>query len=498
MEGGNFPVDPKGPGGNLFTPHFGRTTDMNRVYLKTYGCQMNVRDSEAVAAMLRQRGYSVVENESDADVVLLNTCAVRDQSEQKAIGKTGYLAKRKHRDPDFVIGIMGCMAQNRGAALLERLPDLDLLIGTQKFHRVPDHLDHFMAALRGQGPRPDTIVDLDEEEGSQNTIRAHQEGRRKVSAFVSIMQGCNMKCSFCIVPKTRGRERCRSIHDIVEEVKELAASGTREVTLLGQIVTSYGRGEIPRRDGKGPFVQLLEAVSRIGGIERIRFTSPHPLGFKRDLVEAYGRLPKLCEYVHLPLQSGSNRILKSMKRPYSRERYREIVKALRAVVPDIYLSTDVIVGFPGETDNDFEETRRFFEETGFDMAYIFKYSKRSGTPSAEMENQVPKQVKEERNQTLLKILERGSLGRNRSLVGTTQEVLVEGPARRGRNIYTGRTRGNRKAVFTGQERLVGELVPLRIEGATVSTLQGSLPSAGVDTDLEAATVEIGREAVECI
>ena len=447
---------------------------MNRVYLKTYGCQMNIRDSEAVAAMLRERGYSVVDSEHDADVVLLNTCAVRDQSEQKAIGKTGYLAKRKHRDPEFVIGILGCMAQNRGTALLERLPDLDLLVGTQKFHRVPDHLDNLKAALQGQGPKPYSIIDLDEEAGSQNTIRAHEIGKRKVSAFVSIMQGCNMKCSFCIVPKTRGSERSRSIDDIVKEVEELAASGTREVTLLGQIVTSYGRGEIPQKDGKGPFVQLLEAVSRIIGIERIRFTSPHPLGFKRDLVETYGRLPELCEYVHLPLQSGSNRILRSMKRPYSRERYRQIVNALRTVVPDIYLSTDVIVGFPGETERDFEETQQFFEEIGFDMAYIFKYSKRSGTPSATMENQVPKEVKEERNQILLKILEKGSLDRSQSLVGSTQEVLVEGPARRGQNTFTGRTRGNRKVVFFGQEHLVGELVPLRIEGATVSTLQGAL------------------------
>ncbi len=461
---------------------------MNRVYLKTYGCQMNVRDSEAVAAMLRHRGYSVVENENEADVVLLNTCAVRDQSEQKAIGKTGYLAKRKQRDPNFVIGILGCMAQNRGTSLLERLPDLDLLVGTQKFHRVPDHLDNLLTALRGQGPRPDTIVDLEEEAGSQNTIRAHEEGKRKVSAFVSIMQGCNMKCSFCIVPKTRGPERCRSIEDVVEEVEELAAAGTREVTLLGQIVTSYGRGEIPGREGKGPFVQLLEAVSRVGGIERIRFTSPHPLGFRRDLVEAYGRLPKLCEYVHLPLQSGSNRILKAMKRPYSRERYLEIAKALRAVEPEIYLSTDVIVGFPGETEKDFALTRTFFEEIGFDMAYIFKYSIRSGTPSAEMDSQVPKEVKEERNQILLKTLESSSMRRNRTLVGTTQEILVEGPARRGKNVYTGRTRGNRKAVFEGQVRLVGELVPLKIEGATVSTLHGSLPLVGVD--------EIGESPIQ--
>ncbi len=447
---------------------------MNRVYLKTYGCQMNERDSEAVAAMLRNRGYSIVHHEKEADVVLLNTCAVRDQAEQKAIGKTGYLAKNKRTHPDFVIGILGCMAQNRGIELLDRLPDLDLLVGTQKFHRVPDHLDHIMASLKGRGPHPQTIVDLDEEEGSQNTIRAHNPEERRISAFVSIMQGCNMNCTFCIVPKTRGRERCRAIADTVEEVQELAAGGTREVTLLGQIVNSYGRREIPFRKGKSPFVQLLEAVNEVRGIERIRFTSPHPRGFKKDLIKAYGDLPKLCEHVHLPLQSGSNRILKAMNRPYSIERYRQIVDDLRAIVPGMYFSTDIIVGFPGETEEDFDLTREFFQEIGFEMAYIFKYSARTGTPAAELEDQVPKAVKEERNQVLLKILAEHSLARNRSLIGTTQEVLVEGPARKGKGILAGRTRGNRKVVLAGNQELAGSLVAVRIEDATVGTLLGSL------------------------
>ena len=453
---------------------------MNRVYIKTYGCQMNERDSEAVAAKLRKRGYSMVEREEEADVVLLNTCAVRDKAEQKAIGKTGYLAKRKKSNPDFIIGILGCMAQNRGAGLLDRLPDLDLLVGTQKFHRVPDYLDNIIASLKARGPRPRTIVELDGEEGSQNTIREHFEGRRQVSAFVSIMQGCNMKCTFCIVPKTRGRERCRSIQDIVEEIEELAAKGTREVTLLGQIVTSYGRREIPIRHKKGPFVQLLEAVNAIDGIERIRFTSPHPRGFKEDLIATYRDLPKLCEYVHLPMQSGSDRILRAMHRPYSRDRYKQIVDDLRASVPGMYFSTDIIVGFPGETESDFELTMEVFEELNFDMAYIFKYSTRSGTPAAEMDAQVPERIKEERNHRLLNVLEESSMKRNRSLIGTTQEILVEGPARKGDGVYTGRTRGNRKAVFSGSERLVGELIQVKIERATVSTLYGSVVLQGVD------------------
>ncbi len=435
---------------------------------------MNERDSEAVAAMLRDRGYSIVGHEKEADVVLLNTCAVRDQAEQKAIGKTGYLAKNKRTNPEFVIGILGCMAQNRGRELVDRLPDLDLLVGTQKFHRVPDHLDNIIASMKGRGPTPGTIVDLDEEEGSQNTIRAHNVEEPRVSAFVSIMQGCNMNCTFCIVPKTRGRERCRSITDIVEEIEEMAAAGTREVTLLGQIVNSYGRREIPFLNGKSPFVQLLEAVNEVKGIERIRFTSPHPRGFKQDLIEAYRDLPKLCEHVHLPLQSGSNRILRAMNRPYSRERYRQIIDDLRAIVPDMYFSTDIIVGFPGESAADFELTREFFEEIGFEMAYIFKYSVRTGTPAADLEDQVPQAVKEERNQILLQILAERSMVRNRSLIGTTQEVLVEGPARKGEGILAGRTRGNRKAVFPGDRDLAGKLVNLHIEGASVSTLRGIL------------------------
>lgn len=447
---------------------------MNRVYLKTYGCQMNERDSEAVAAMLRDRGYSIVQQEKEADVVLLNTCAVRDKAEQKAIGKSGYLAKRKRDNPDFVIGILGCMAQNRGSELLDRLPDLDLLVGTQKFHRVPDHLDNIMAAIKARGPLPETIVDLEEEEGSQNTIRAHYPEIRRISAFVSIMQGCNMNCTFCIVPKTRGRERCRSISDIVEEIEELAASGTKEVTLLGQIVNSYGRREIPFLNGKSPFVQLLEAVNEVDGIERIRFTSPHPRGFKKDLIKAYGYLTKLCPHVHLPLQSGSNRILKAMNRPYTCERFRQIVDDLRAVVPDMYFSTDIIVGFPGETEEDFELTRDFFQEIGFEMAYIFKYSVRTGTPAAELEDQVPQTVKEERNQTLLKLLAERSLERNRSLKGTVQEVLVEGPARKGEGIMAGRTRGNRKVVFPGDAGLAGSLAGILIEEASVGVLRGTL------------------------
>ena len=454
------------------TPH------VNRVHIKTYGCQMNERDSEAVAAMLRARGYRIVAREEDCDIMLLNTCSVRDLAEQKAIGKAANVQHRKKKQPDFVLGILGCMAQNRGAALLDQLPDVDLIIGTQKFHQVPGYLDNLRAARDAGAPIGETIVDIAEETDSQNTIRDHELAEHQVSAFVSIQQGCNMDCAFCIVPKTRGDERSRPMDEIVRECEQLAARGVKEVTLLGQIVTSYGRRDYVHTNGISPFVQLLERVHAIDGIERIRFTSPHPRGFKDDLVAAYGRLPKLCGYVHLPMQSGSNRILRAMNRPYTRERYREIVDALRAVRSEMYFSTDVIVGFPGETEEDFAQTRELFAACNYDMAYIFKYSIRTGTPAATMEAQVPEDVKERRNEQLLDLLRQNSERRNALLLGTVEEVLVEGPDKSGLH-FTGRTRGNRVCVFDADSRLVGSLVPLRITRASVSTLYGELVLQGV-------------------
>jgi len=456
---------------------------LNRVYIKTYGCQMNERDSEAVAALLRARGYRQVQNEDDCDIMLLNTCSIRDLAEQKAIGKAGYMAARKKRRPQFILGILGCMAQNRGAALLDQLPDVDLIVGTQKFHQVPGYLDNLRAARAAGVPVGATIIDIAEEAGSQNTIRDHVLDERQVTAFVSIQQGCNMNCTFCIVPKTRGDERSRQPDDIVAECRALAERGVREITLLGQIVTSYGRhaaGKQPvHPGGASPFVQLLERLHEIDGLVRLRFTSPHPRGFTQDLVEAYGRLPKLCECVHLPLQSGSDRILRAMNRPYTRARYLQIVDALRGVRPGMYFSTDVIVGFPGETEADFAQTLELFEAVNYDMAYIFKYSIRSGTLAATLPGQVPEPVKETRNQILLRLLEKNSRRRNQSLVGTVQEVLVEGPDKKGLR-YMGRTRGNRTVHLAAAERLIGELVPVHIARATTSVLYGEPVPAGVE------------------
>src|SRR5512140_1838309 len=321
---------------------------MPSVYIKTYGCQMNERDSEAVAAQLVAKGYTLAKSEATADVILLNTCSVRDMAEQKAYHKMQTLMyESRRRKTDVVLGFMGCMAQSRGQELIDRLPDVDLVLGTQKFHRTADYLDEILAGRR------EKIVDVDEEDNIQAAIREHLlngNGAKSVTAFVSIMQGCNQHCTFCIVPYTRGEERSRSIPDIVAECRELAARGVKEVTLLGQIVTSYGKRDIPLQDGKSAFVQLLEAVHAVNGLERIRFTSPHPKGYGEDLVEAYARLPKLVESAHLPVQSGSDRVLKLMHRGYTRGRFVEIISRLRQVQPKIGLTTDFIVGFPGETE----------------------------------------------------------------------------------------------------------------------------------------------------
>lgn len=428
---------------------------------------MNERDSEAVAYKLIEQGHEITDQEENADVVLLNTCSVREKAEQKALGKASRVlngAKKKKRKP--VVGILGCMAQNRGESLLKELPELGLVVGTQKFHRLPELLDR---ATKGH-----SIVELDEETGSQNEIRHHLKKGTNPTAFVSIMQGCNMNCSFCIVPKTRGVERYRPMEDILQEVEGLAKTGAKEVTLLGQIVNAYGRGEFRRINGISPFVQLLEKIHQVNGLKRIRFTSPHPISYGKDLIEAFGRLPKLGKYAHLPMQSGSNRILAAMNRPYKIEKFLSIVQSLRAQVPSMRISTDVIVGFPGETDEDFNLTKYAFKKAGFEMGFIFKYSDRSGTPSVEMEGKVEKDVLEYRNQELLKILAEQSLLSNKELLNQEVEVLIEGKARKGRGQLMGRTPCFRKVNFLGDSSLIGEMRMVRITQVGPSSLSGDL------------------------
>jgi tRNA-2-methylthio-N6-dimethylallyladenosine synthase len=460
---------------------------MPSVYIKTYGCQMNERDSEAVAAQLVAKGYTLAPSEAVADVILLNTCSVRDLAEQKALNKmVNVIAETRRRRPDVVLGFMGCMAQSRGQELIDRLPDVDLVLGTQKFHRAAEYLDELLAGGR------DKIVDVAEEQGSEGTIREHLlngSAKKSVTAFVSIMQGCNQYCTFCIVPYTRGEERSRTIPDIVAECRQLVSQGVKEITLLGQIVTSYGKrgwsssfslpGEKENPDTlkrelqrRSPFVQLLDAVHEIEGLERIRFTSPHPKGYGDDLIEAYARLPKLVESAHLPVQSGSDRVLKLMHRGYTRARYVGIIERLRCARPEIGISTDIIVGFPGETEDDFEQTLSLAREVEFDQAYIFKYSQRRDTPAAAMPEQVPQKIREERNQRLLEVINEIAKRKFTAFVGRQTQILVEGPSKKNPARMTGRTRCNKIVVFDGSERHRGQLMDVKITRAGSFTLYG--------------------------
>jgi tRNA-2-methylthio-N6-dimethylallyladenosine synthase len=434
---------------------------------------MNERDSEQVAQMLLARGHSMTSREDEADVVLLNTCSVRDLAEQKALGKMGMLGAQSRNRP-VVFGFLGCMAQSRGSTLFNDIPHLDLVVGTQKFHRVADYVEQALEHRRDS--RFDdvrfSLTDIAEEEDSQSTIRDHTLKARQVSAFVSIMQGCNMHCTFCIVPYTRGQERSRPILDIVREVRTLVEQGVKEVTLLGQIVNLYGRHEFEKVDGKSPFVQLLEAVHEVDGLERIRFTSPHPIGFRTDLIEAFGRLPKLVEHIHLPMQSASNRILKSMHRTYTAEKFEMLVNQIRVTTPHMAITTDIIVGFPGETEEDYAKTREMADRIGFDNAFVFKYSQRKETPAAEFGDQLSDEIKEKRNQDLLEVINRWAKIRGQAFVGKEVEILCEGPSKTNRDRLSGRTRGNKIVVFEGAPRHVGQLMPVRVTHSTGFTLFG--------------------------
>jgi tRNA-2-methylthio-N6-dimethylallyladenosine synthase len=466
---------------------------MPKFFIKTYGCQMNERDSEQVAHSLAALGYQRVGHESEADVVLLNTCSVRDMADQKALGKMGMLGRLAKERPHMVFGFLGCMAQARGGELLKGLPHVDLVVGTQKFHRVADYVDEVVArktALAAGVDAPGysrmddlrfSIVDIEEEAGSQSTIRTQQLRASQATAFVSIMQGCNMHCTFCIVPQTRGAERSRSIGEIVAEVRDLVSRGVKEVTLLGQIVNLYGRHEFPKLDNKSPFVQLLESVQEVEGLERLRFTSPHPIGFRDDLIDAISRLPKLAEHIHLPLQSGSNKILKAMHRAYTAEKYFDLVERIRRARNGVAITTDIIVGFPGETDDDYRRTRDLVEEIQFDNAFVFRYSPRRDTPAAKMPEQIDEHIKQQRNHDLLEVINKSNRQILEHLVGNQVEVLCEGLSKTNHARLMGRTRTNKIVVFPPSqkrrqtdetEELVGELVDVRIERANGFSLYG--------------------------
>jgi tRNA-2-methylthio-N6-dimethylallyladenosine synthase len=374
------------------------------------------------------------------------------------------------------------MAQSRGAELFKTMPSLDVVAGTQKYHKVFEYVDTILRRrleARMDDPalslRGGSVCDTAEEEGSQNTIRDHLPKPGAAAAFVSIMQGCNMRCSFCIVPDTRGKERGRPIGDIVAEVRHLAAAGVKEVTLLGQIVNLYGRNEFPRIDGKSPFVQLLEAVHEVAGIERIRFTSPHPIGYRDDLIAAFTYLPKLCPHIHFPLQSGSDRILRAMRRPYKIAKFIEICENMQAARPGLAITTDIIVGFPGETEEDFQQSIDMVERLRFDNAFVFRYSQRHNTPAAAMPDQLSEADKENRNQRLLETVNRIAIAKNAALVGTIQQVLCEGPSKTNAERLTGRSPHNKIVIFDGDAAdLSGKLVDIHIRESGGFSLFGKI------------------------
>lgn len=439
-------------------------SDKKLLYIETFGCQMNQLESELIAGRLAKDGYALTPNKRDADLILFNTCSVREHAEERAFSHAGTVRKLKERRPGLVVGIVGCAAQNHGAALWDRLPFVDLVVGPRWLGAIP----RLAEEVRITGQRRVATDEFDQEfiEPAH-----HTEARRTpFQAYVKVMEGCDLSCSFCIVPRTRGAEVSRRPEEIVDEVRRLVEGGVVEVTLLGQTVNSYGKGLKPYCDLAG----LLERLNDIEGLRRIRFVTSHPVFMKRRLIEAMRDLPKVCKYIHIPAQSGSDRILALMKRRYTRARYMEIANELVETVPGIAIQTDFIVGFPTESDMDFEATESLVREVRFQGSFVFKYSVRPGTESAGLPDDVPEAVKKERNQRLLAVQEEVSRERNRAQHGRRVEILVEGPSRTNPRRQTGRTDTNQIVVFEAGRDLRGRFVQVVIERSTPLTLFGTL------------------------
>lgn len=446
---------------------------VGRVFIKTYGCQMNERDSESIGALLVRAGYELVSDEAGADIVIVNTCSVREKAEDKAIGKLGLLASDRGRR-GRIVGAVGCMVQRLGEDTAARVRGLDFAIGPHRLATLPSVIE---AVRAGRGP----IIDArPPEEGEREALSGHLGQSR--SAFVNILLGCDRYCTYCIVPYVRGHEWSRSGASVLREVRGLAEQGVCEVTLLGQSVMSYGRAQgvwpadhVSERGYGEPLPRLLEAVAAVPGIRRIRFTSGHPSGCTAELARAMAEVPGVCDHLHLPVQSGSDRVLARMRRGYTAAGYLEAVARLRERVPTLALTTDVIVGFPGETGEDFEQTRALMEAARFDNAFIFKYSPREGTPAAGWTDDVPATEKLHRNHVLLRDQDRRGLELNRATVGRTVEVLTEGPSLRNAARWSGRSTTNKIVIFEPRAGLkAGDIVRVHIERAAAQTLYGSL------------------------
>ncbi len=431
--------------------------ESKRFHVTTFGCQMNEHDSERMRGMLEALGYEEAAERSEADLILFNTCSIRESADNRFIAHLGEAKRLKGENPGRVVGVGGCWAQSVKEEVFERFPFVDVAFGPGQIHRLAEFLTS--DSLTAQG--------YFEFEDVSGHLPAKRE--REFQGWLQISQGCNCVCSYCIVPSTRGREVSRAPDELVAEVQGLAADGVREVTLLGQNVNSYGRDLPP--EARISFSELLGRVDAVDGIDRIRYTSPHPKDMREDVIRAHAELPSLCEHIHLPLQSGSSPVLKRMRRTYNRERYLDRVALIREHVPDCALTTDIIVGFPGETEEDFERTLEVVDEVGYDGAFTFVFSPRRGTPAAEMDEQVPHGVKRERMGRLVELVQRRAHERAERFVGRTMEVLVEGPSRNDPSRLRGRTRHNKTVNFDGTAA-PGELVEVEVAGATSTTLSG--------------------------
>ena len=434
------------------------------VYLETYGCQMNDRDSERMLALLAKQGYRETKEVGSAGLIVINTCSIRQKAEQKVYSRLGRLRSWKQEDKTRLLAVAGCMAQQEGERFLRRVRHVDLVLGPGELFRLPELLKE-VEEIR----RPLVATDLDKNEGRwQDQLQPEHSGQ--VTALVTVMEGCDNYCSYCIVPYVRGRERSRPANEIVDEVERLVAEGVREVTLIGQNVNSYGK-----KNGAGTnFAQLLDRIEQLAGLERIRFITSHPRDLFPDLTERFRPGGKLCEHIHLPVQSGSTRVLKLMGRGYTREEYLEKVARLKSICPDIAITTDIIVGFPGESEEDFEQTLSLMEEVKFDNSFSFKFSPRPGTRATKMPDDVAAELKTERLIRLQRLQRDLAEKKNRGLEGRIRYILVEGPSKKKADELCGRTRCNRVVNFVGPSTLIGKLVKLRIETGLPNSLRASV------------------------
>ncbi|HEU0231314.1 MAG TPA: tRNA (N6-isopentenyl adenosine(37)-C2)-methylthiotransferase MiaB [Burkholderiaceae bacterium] len=440
-----------------------------KLFIRTFGCQMNEYDSDKMADILHaDQGIERTNTPEDADVILFNTCSVREKAQEKVFSDLGRVQHLKRENPDLIIGVGGCVASQEGEAIVRRAPYVDVVFGPQTLHRLPD-----LIARRRASGQPQVDIRFPEIEKFDAMPPARVEGP---TAFVSIMEGCSKYCSFCVVPYTRGEEVSRPFDDVLVEVADLADQGVREVTLLGQNVNAY-RGAMGGTDDIADFAMLLEYVHEIPGIERIRYTTSHPKEMTTRLIEAHGKLDKLVPFLHLPVQSGSDRVLAAMKRGYTSLEYKSIVRRLRAARPGLSLSSDFIIGFPGEGEAEFEKTLDLIRHVGFDQSFSFVYSRRPGTPAADLDDDTPQALKLERLHRLQALINDQAAKISHDMVGTIQRVLVEKPSRRDPNELTGRTADNRMVNFAGHRRLIGQMMDVRVVQALTNSLRGEVPEA---------------------